>query len=208
MLVRPSPRCCSSAPSAGWCSSSSSREPAARRAAAARVTGETLSHAMSVYLLLGLTWGLLYVVIFQLQPAGLQLRSVAAADRAGRVSRRFIYFSLTTLSTIGFGDITPSRCRRATLAVAEGITGQIYWPSWWRAGRPADEPVATDVTQRSVLIQDRRRVGHFGNGKPSTVAAQRVSDIGNAVRPGIHEGGAECEHSYALDTRVATAIGA
>ncbi len=37
-----------------------------------------------------------------------------------------IYFSLTTLSTIGFGDITPVTLQARYAAVAEGITGQFY----------------------------------------------------------------------------------
>jgi hypothetical protein len=37
-----------------------------------------------------------------------------------------IYFSLTTLSTIGFGDITPLSLPARYAAIAEGITGQFY----------------------------------------------------------------------------------
>jgi hypothetical protein len=37
-----------------------------------------------------------------------------------------IYFSLTTLSTIGFGDITPITLQARYSAVAEGIAGQFY----------------------------------------------------------------------------------
>jgi hypothetical protein len=36
------------------------------------------------------------------------------------------YFSLTTLSTIGFGDITPLTLQARYAAVAEGICGQFY----------------------------------------------------------------------------------
>jgi voltage-gated potassium channel len=36
------------------------------------------------------------------------------------------YFSLTTLSTIGFGDITPLTLQARYAAVGEGITGQFY----------------------------------------------------------------------------------
>ena len=35
-------------------------------------------------------------------------------------------FSLTTLSTIGFGDIIPLTLQARYVAVAEGITGQFY----------------------------------------------------------------------------------
>jgi hypothetical protein len=38
----------------------------------------------------------------------------------------FIYFSLTTLSTLGFGDILPLTLPARYAAVAEGITGQFY----------------------------------------------------------------------------------
>ena len=36
------------------------------------------------------------------------------------------YFSLTTISTIGFGDITPLTLQARYAAVAEGIAGQFY----------------------------------------------------------------------------------
>ena len=37
-----------------------------------------------------------------------------------------VYFSLTTLATIGYGDITPVTLQARSAAVAEGITGQFY----------------------------------------------------------------------------------
>jgi voltage-gated potassium channel len=51
------------------------------------------------------------------------------ARHAGHPERSFpifIYFSLTTLSTIGFGDITPVTLKARYSAVAEGISGQFY----------------------------------------------------------------------------------
>jgi uncharacterized membrane protein YhaH (DUF805 family) len=93
------------------------------------VTGETISMAISVYLLLGLTWGLLYAIIFQLQPGSFHLgdaASVVSADHGANLFPIFVYFSLTTLSTIGFGDITPLSLQARYAAVIEGITGQLY----------------------------------------------------------------------------------
>jgi hypothetical protein len=57
--------------------------------------------------------------------------SRSAPDRARRPEFQhffpiFGYFSLTTLSTIGFGDITPLTLQARYEAVAEGITGQFY----------------------------------------------------------------------------------
>ncbi len=93
------------------------------------VTSETICMAVSVYLLLGFTWALLYSVMIQLHPdsfggiiattAGHPVESVHLFSILG-------YFSLTTLSTIGFGDITPLTLQARYAAVAEGITGQFY----------------------------------------------------------------------------------
>ena len=95
------------------------------------ITGETISMAISVYLLLGFTWGLLYVVIFQLQPGAFHLESISNSQpdivrELPTAFPTFIYFSLTTLATIGFGDITPVSLQARYAAVAEGITGQFY----------------------------------------------------------------------------------
>ncbi len=95
------------------------------------VSGETISMAISVYLLLGLTWGLLYAVIFQLHPEAFNLGASfpPTSDLSlhqTRLFTTFVYFSLTTLSTIGFGDITPLTLQARYAAVAEGITGQFY----------------------------------------------------------------------------------
>jgi Ion channel len=37
-----------------------------------------------------------------------------------------IYFSLITLTTIGYGDITPLTMKTRYAAIAEGVTGQFY----------------------------------------------------------------------------------
>jgi amino acid transporter len=93
------------------------------------VTGETIAMSVSVYLLLGLTWGMLYIVIFQRHPEAFSFggapASAPATDQHG-LFPVFIYFSLTTLSTIGFGDITPVTLQARYAAVAEGISGQFY----------------------------------------------------------------------------------
>ena len=93
------------------------------------VTGETICMAVSVYLLLGFTWGLLYAVIYQLRPesfAGIVTANYAQPSGVQHFLPIFGYFSLTTLSTIGFGDITPLTLQARYAAVAEGITGQFY----------------------------------------------------------------------------------
>lgn len=93
------------------------------------VTGETISMSISTYLLMGLTWALFYSVIYQHQPGAFALSGAAIPDKSGDPQAIFpilLYFSLTTLSTIGFGDMTPMTMQARYTAVAEGITGQFY----------------------------------------------------------------------------------
>lgn len=95
------------------------------------VTAETLSMSISVYLLLGLTWGLLYIVLFQCQENAFSFASgselgVEPSAHQHLVFPVLTYFSLTTLATIGYGDITPLTLQARYAAVAEGITGQLY----------------------------------------------------------------------------------
>jgi len=89
------------------------------------VTSETISMSISIYLLLGLCWGLLYIVIFTRHPEAFSFGTSPGVSEQ-HMFPIFIYFSLTTLSTIGFGDITPLTLQARYAAVAEGITGQFY----------------------------------------------------------------------------------
>jgi len=89
------------------------------------VTGETISMSISIYLLLGLCWGILYMVMFTRHPEAFSLGTSPGVGEQ-HMFPILIYFSLTTLSTIGFGDITPLTLPARYAAVAEGITGQFY----------------------------------------------------------------------------------
>jgi hypothetical protein len=89
------------------------------------ITAEVISMSISVYLLFGLTFGLLYIVLHDIQPNAFSFGSSGPASEE-QVIPVLIYFSLTTLSTIGFGDITPLTLQARYAAVAEGITGQFY----------------------------------------------------------------------------------
>ena len=80
-----------------------------------------LTTAVSIYLLLGATWAALYGVMETVHPGSFQL--------GGHLTDResdFLYFSLVTLSTIGYGDIVPLTAETRILAALEGVTGVLY----------------------------------------------------------------------------------
>src|SRR5258708_5436911 len=89
------------------------------------ITREVISMSISTYLLFGLTFGLFYIVLHDFQANAFSFGAGAPRNEQ-QVIPVMIYFSLTTLSTIGFGDITPITLQARYAAVAEGITGQFY----------------------------------------------------------------------------------
>jgi hypothetical protein len=85
------------------------------------VTQAHLYTAINIYLLLGLFWTTLYLAIDAFYPGSIQIGSNPAEHETN-----LLYFSLITLSTIGYGDIVPLSGEARILAALEGITGVLY----------------------------------------------------------------------------------
>jgi hypothetical protein len=86
------------------------------------ITDSQLYTAVSIYLLLGLLWFALYSAIDAFFPGTILYNNAAIADRSGEL----LYFSLITLSTVGYGDVVPISGEVRMLAAMEGITGVLY----------------------------------------------------------------------------------
>jgi hypothetical protein len=85
-----------------------------------RVTVEAVFGVLCLYILLGMFFGFLYGAISRAEGgdffAGGQSASVAHC----------LYFSFTTLTTVGYGDFTAGSNLGHTLSVSEALIGQIY----------------------------------------------------------------------------------
>ena len=86
------------------------------------VTNAHLYTAVSIYLLLGIIWFAVYNAIDILTPGSIVRNTSVMADR----STELLYFSLITLSTVGYGDIVPVHPEVRMLAALEGIVGVLY----------------------------------------------------------------------------------
>ncbi len=85
------------------------------------VAREELYTAVNIYLLLGLLWAAIYLAIDSFSPGSIQTGS----DPADRQTE-LLYFSLITLSTVGYGDIVPLSGPARILTALEGMTGVLY----------------------------------------------------------------------------------
>ena len=84
----------------------------------------SLIGAICVYLLLGLIWAMVYSLFLILLPQG----AFQGLVFDGKFSQfdNILYFSFVTLTTAGYGDITPLNPLIRTIAYFEMITGQFY----------------------------------------------------------------------------------
>ena len=84
------------------------------------MTGHRIEGAIIVYLLTALIFAILYHIIFLLDGQS-AFRGLMNYERS-----EFMYFSLTTLTTVGYGDITPVNQFARSLANLEALNGQLY----------------------------------------------------------------------------------
>src|SRR5213596_1793683 len=89
------------------------------------VNTEVLCASISAYLMLGLMWTMAYWLVDQLTPGGAFSFNTNSGTRSMNGFNGF-YFSFVTLSTVGYGDITPVSRIARWLAAMEAMTGLLY----------------------------------------------------------------------------------
>jgi voltage-gated potassium channel len=83
---------------------------------------QVLLITINIYLLLGLVFGNISLLLYQQDPAAYRfpdyISNPAFVD--------FVYYSFITMSTVGYGDITPAIRQSQFFAYLTAITGQLY----------------------------------------------------------------------------------
>ncbi len=85
------------------------------------VTPARIQGAIAVYLLFGIGWANAYAIVASRVPGSFTLPGRDLSSAA-----EWFYFSYSTLTTVGFGDIVPAHPIARSLSVAEVLTGQLY----------------------------------------------------------------------------------
>ena len=88
------------------------------------ITGDRVRGAILAYLLIGLVWTFAYQLTHRLAPGSFRLGDSTPTPEV--FMHGLGYFSYVTLTTVGYGDVTPLHPLARSLAVAEGLIGQLY----------------------------------------------------------------------------------
>lgn len=89
-----------------------------------RVDAQTIFGALCTYLMMGMLWSMIYSCLYTFDPTSFKLSLTEDTNRF--VQHSFTYYSYVTLSTLGYGDITPVSSVARTFAWLEAVFGQAY----------------------------------------------------------------------------------
>jgi len=90
-----------------------------------RITVDEIAGAVSAYILIGLFFTMLYLWLELLQPGSFDIRNQVNPNKLVDYSD-FVLFSFATLTTLGYGDITPLTHFAQVLSVLESMIGVLY----------------------------------------------------------------------------------
>jgi len=87
-------------------------------------TSSRLTISVSLYFLIGMSWFAIYNVVNSVQPGSIAEAGQPITDVAHWST--FLYFSMVTLTTLGYGDIIPIRPAARMFTVLEAAAGVLY----------------------------------------------------------------------------------
>jgi cellulose synthase/poly-beta-1,6-N-acetylglucosamine synthase-like glycosyltransferase len=90
------------------------------------VTVDTIAGAACAYTLLALVWTNIYMLLELLHPGSFNIPPSWLMGHDHDPGAALAYFSFVTLTTVGYGDITPLWPGAGGLVAAEAIVGQLY----------------------------------------------------------------------------------
>ena len=95
-----------------------------------RVTTDTIAASLCIYFLLAVLWAEVYSIMEILEPGSFHVVGSEAQDAplglgAGGTAMA-LYYSLVTMTTLGYGDVVPRSAPARSFAAMEAVTGQMY----------------------------------------------------------------------------------
>ena len=90
-----------------------------------KVTPDTVCGGISVYLLLGICWAIVYGIIEYVSPGSIREANAYGHDNMDS-ALDYLYFSYVTLTTLGYGDIVPVGKPARLAVMLEAIVGLLF----------------------------------------------------------------------------------
>jgi hypothetical protein len=90
------------------------------------VTVDVIFGSVAVYLLFGVVMAIAYQFGNSISPGSIIESVPAESTMGGPQFKEFVYFSFVTLTSVGYGDLTPISQFARSLAMFEGVVGQLY----------------------------------------------------------------------------------
>ena len=88
-----------------------------------KVDTNTIFGAMNIYLVAGLIWAYAFILVNHFDAAAFHMPSY---DVLSKEVELFTYYSFTTITTLGYGDIVAESAQARMLSVLEAVFGQLY----------------------------------------------------------------------------------
>jgi len=88
-----------------------------------------IAGAISIYMLIGLIWASMHFFLFIANPEAFNGLTELAPSKIAQMNSIYLdllYYSYTTLSTLGYGDVTPVSRAAQSFAYLEAICGVMY----------------------------------------------------------------------------------
>ncbi len=128
------------------------------------VSANEILGAISLYLVIALVWSFSFDLLERAEPGSFNLIDPAeqAASLEGDhrdIAMQFLYFSLVTQSSTGYGDITPASTLAQRMVAIQAVMGQFY--------------MAVVVAYLISLFMVQRRENNPSSGRSSPTSHQR-----------------------------------
>lgn len=94
-----------------------------------RITRDTVLGAVCGYILIAYFFTFVYAIIEDINPGSFSNTVAVTADdgpRMGHIASELLYYSFTTLATVGYGDIVPVHRLARSVAILEMLAGPLY----------------------------------------------------------------------------------
>ncbi len=90
------------------------------------VNAHRIAGSVAAYLLFGIVCGHVYMLVALQDPSAFNFATIPIPTEFHKLQSKLFYFSFVTLTSIGYGDIMPVNPAAQTMAILEGLVGQLF----------------------------------------------------------------------------------